>query len=212
MSAAGADFVFIKASQQVEDDQFKHSWKNAKSAGLLRGAYHYLDWRMSELTQAALFTGLLVGDVGELPPVLDLEMNPAPLNLTKGVIQGKVWNFLQAVEKATGRIPMIYSGFYYWLEWMNTNTIWARYPFWLAWYAKESIVKVPPPWPKWTFWQYTDKSVGLAFGGETGGMDLSYFNGTVDELRKFAVIPPVNTLACPFCGHELDQAHWKYTA
>ena len=75
--------VIIKASQQVVDSQFKRSWTNAKAAGLLRGAYHYLDFRHDTMEQAILFTSLLAEDPGELPPILDLEMNPAlALNLS----------------------------------------------------------------------------------------------------------------------------------
>ena len=43
--AAGARFVFIKASQQLwTDEDIFYNWKSAKAAGLLRGAYHFLTW------------------------------------------------------------------------------------------------------------------------------------------------------------------------
>ena len=42
---AGATYVFIKASQATSTDpQFLDNWQKAKDAGLLRGAYHYLDY------------------------------------------------------------------------------------------------------------------------------------------------------------------------
>jgi lysozyme len=182
----GASFVFIKASQRYADEDFIWNWKAAKDAGLLRGAFHFLDWRMNEIDQAKLFVGLLGNDPGELPPILDLEMEPGPYGLSFSIVQGKVWNFMTYVEKALGRIPGIYTGYYYWVEKMNNNSAWARYPFWLAWWASESIIKVPPPWKSWTFWQYSGKGDGLAYGCESKEVDLNLFNGSLDDLKKYA--------------------------
>jgi lysozyme len=234
MVKAGAAFCYAKASQLYPDSRFREYWSEMKSAGILRGAYHYLDWRASELTQAKLFTDTMGGDWGELPPVLDLEMNPAPTSLTIAAeqnfgmnmayhmnptlspekelpehlmlaslysltpseIQGKVWNFLQAVENITKKVPMIYSGYYYWLQWMTPNIGWSRYPFWLAWYASEVYVKVPPPWSRWTIWQYSGNGPGPQYGSTGLSIDMNYFNGTVDELHTFSnvpVTPPIPT-------------------
>ncbi len=71
---AGAVFVFIKASQATfSDPQFKNNWKKAKDAGLLRGAYHYLDYTKSGEEQGDYLADLLLDDPGELPPIVDYE-------------------------------------------------------------------------------------------------------------------------------------------
>jgi lysozyme len=186
MVAAGASFVYVKASELYADSKFSTYWPAAKAAGLIRGAYHYLNFYGSELDQAKLFCALLANDVGELPPVLDLEDNPSLHGLTADIVRGKVWNFLTAVEKATGKVPMLYCGYYYWKQWGDTNAGWTKYLFWLAWYASESYIKVPAPWTKWTFWQYTGNGPGPQYGSQGLSMDMDYFNGTVDELRAFA--------------------------
>ena len=206
---SGASFVYIKASQQVADAKFAVNWKAAKGI-LPRGAYHYLDWRKSELDQANLFVSTMGGDWGELPPVLDLEMDPTNYGMNVAIVRGKIWNFLTAVEKSTGRIPMLYTGYYYWNQWGSKDAGWLHFPFWLAWYAAESIIKVPLPWTKWTFWQYTDRADGHLFGCQSAGVDLSYFNGTIDQLNQFAPVPVVAPLECPWCGHALDPLHWSY--
>ena len=185
--AAGASFAYVKASQQVADARFSANWKNSKGI-LPRGAYHYLDWRMSEILQAKLFCDLLVGDNGELPPVLDLEMDPVASGMSLTQVQGRAMNFLAAVEKATGKIPMIYTGYYYWGSYGNKVAGWAHYPLWLPWYASENIIKTPLPWAHWTFWQYTDRADGHLFGCESAGVDMSYFNGTVAELQAYCKI------------------------
>lgn len=75
---AGAYFVFIKASQDVyADPDFAYNWNAAKAAGLIRGAYHFFDYRKSPKAQADYLTSLLKNDWGELPPVLDFEKHPA---------------------------------------------------------------------------------------------------------------------------------------
>lgn len=193
---AGAEFIFVKSSQQVMDVNFKTNWQGAKDAGLLRGAYHYLDFRKSTLDQAKLFVDLLHNDPGELPPVLDLEMNPMPYGFNAIGVSGKAWEFLTYVEKELNRIPMIYSGYYYWNSWGSNNIGWTHFPFWLAWYAPEFWIRVPKPWTKWTFWQWTDKGGGPTYGSTGLNLDRNWFNGTTAELKKFAigttiVIPPV---------------------
>jgi lysozyme len=186
MVAAGALFVYVKASELYPDSMFATYWPASKAAGLLRGAYHYLNWYGSELDQAKLFCALLEADVGELPPVLDLEDDPTLHGLAADVVRRKVWNFLTDVEKATGKVPMLYCGYHYWKQWGDTNASWAKYPFWLPWYANELFIKVPPPWTKWTFWQYTGNGNGPQYGSHGLSMDMDYFNGTSDELKAFA--------------------------
>jgi lysozyme len=184
--SAGAEFVICKSSQFTEDTTFKSNWKMSKDAGLLRGAYHYLDWRKSELEQAKLFVDLLHNDPGELPPVADYEMHPELYGITNAVACGKLWNFVTYVERELKVTPMIYSGYYTWKEMGGTSIGWAKYPLWLPWYNREWIVRPPPPWKKWTYWQWTDRGNAAEFGSTGLNLDRNWFNGTSEELRKFA--------------------------
>lgn len=207
---AGAEFVFCKSSQIFEDDTFKANWKMAKDAGLLRGAYHYLDWRKSELEQAKLFVGLLEADHGELPPVADYEMHPELYGIEYSVAAGRLWNFVTYVEKALGVVPIIYSGFYTWKKMGSPNIGWAKYPFWLPWYNSEAWIRfctlreggtgAPKPWKNWTFWQFTDKGDSAAFGSTGKNFDRNWFNGTSEELKKFATGTAVITPQVPIAG------------
>ena len=44
------------------------------------------------------------------------------------------------------------------------------------------------PWKSnhkpWKFWQYTNAGDGLAYGAESKAIDLNWFNGTLDNLKK----------------------------
>ena len=100
--AAGITFMYTKASQRAVDVVYGRNMEGAKAAGLLRGAFHYLDLGISELTQADMFIETIKNDPGELPPVLDFEQDPNGIqypNLTKAIRQGKAWNFVDRVQK-----------------------------------------------------------------------------------------------------------------
>lgn len=211
MKSAGASFVICKAGQRnFQDEKFSTYWPDAKAAGLLRGAYWFYDWAAGDIAQAQLFCNILGGDWGELPMVLDYEM--APTNMTQNEAQGHAWNFLQEVERISGKVPMIYTGYYFWISWGSTSSGWLKYPFWLAWYANESIIKVPQPWSHWDFWQYSSNGPGPTYGAQGLSMDMNYFNGTVEELFAWANIDEVTTAHnlsihgphyCTVCGAQL---------
>ena len=40
----------------------------------------------------------------------------------------------------------------------------------------------------WTFWQYTASGDGPAFGAESKAIDVNLFNGSMEDLKKFAGI------------------------
>ena len=65
---------------------------------------------------------------------------------------------------------------------------WAKdYPLWLAQYPNNYVEgsqpSLPRGWFKWTFWQYSEKG---AVNGINAKVDLDLFNGTLEELYKFA--------------------------
>jgi lysozyme len=198
MVANGASFVYMKASQGFTDKTFVRNWKASKEAGILRGAYAYLDWQTSELDQAKKFVALLKDDSGELPPMLDFE--EPTVGISKDLASARALNFLAYVEQALGRIPGLYTYFYYFHDYAATNVKFARYPLWLASYTQEAVIQIPLPWSSWNIWQYTSSGDGVAFGAESPKIDLNYINGTKEELYMFANIPVPHPAICPTCG------------
>lgn len=191
---AGAAFVFIKASQATfTDARFQENWRKAKEAGLLRGAYHYLDYSKPGEEQATYFANLLQDDPGELPPVVDYEEkrsdnNPAiALQFLKAflnTLKGRTEIFQDARYNA----PMIYTSPAFWSLYgdQTDREYWWQFPLWLAHWTTSSTPQVPAPWPMWTFWQFTSKGPGDVFGVESLAIDLNRFNGTLKELLEFA--------------------------
>ena len=203
--AKGAKFVFIKSSQRLwTDEDILYNWKTAKAAGLLRGAYHFLDWDVSPKEQAQYAWSIIESVPGELPPVIDFEYwNPPPPNA-----YDILWNYLVEMERLSGKKPIIYTGAFFWDAHGTDADVWKNYPLWLASYSTQEYMEYNldrlTPWDKWTFWQWSDKGDGLAFGAESLGLDMNYFNGTLDELKKFAGIittptpePPTNEVISP---------------
>jgi len=184
MKAAGADFVFIKASQaNWADEDIIFNWNNALAAGMLRGAYHFLDWIVDPVKQADYFCDLIEHDPGELPPVCDFEwwnMDNMPSNASTILKR-----FLERVELRLGVVPMIYTAPGFWQPYGSTDPYWKHYYLWIASWGNMNP-SVPAPWTEYTFHQWTDKGDGLKYGTESLNVDMNQFNGTTADLLKFA--------------------------
>ena len=191
--AAGQRFVFAKASEgdSYSDPTFDDNWRGAKSAGLLRGAYHFFHNNMDAKKQANRFIDYVksMSDDGELPPVLDLETNDGQ---TKDKIISRVKTWLDIVESAFNRRPILYSRAYFLQDYFSEvgggPPTWAReYPLWLAQYPnvylEGSQPALPRGWFQWTFWQYSQTG---RVNGINAKVDLNVFNGSLEQLYRFA--------------------------
>ena len=77
LPGAGVRFAIIRLSNNMSlDTRFNENWAAARTAGVLRGAYHYFNPTTSATGQANFFVDHLLsrgfGD-GDLPPMLDIE-------------------------------------------------------------------------------------------------------------------------------------------
>jgi GH25 family lysozyme M1 (1,4-beta-N-acetylmuramidase) len=191
--ATGQRFVFVKTTEGdfYKDPTFDDNWLGAKSAGLLRGAYHFFRANADGKKQAKKFIDYIksTGDDGDLPPVLDLETHDGQKN-DKIIARAKEW--LDEVENTFGKRPIIYSGQYFLQDYFSEAgggpPKWAKdYPLWLAQYPNNysdgQQPSLPRGWFKWTFWQYSEKG---KVNGVNDKVDLNVFNGTLEELYQFA--------------------------
>jgi lysozyme len=181
--AAGAHFVYIKSSQATfTDPRFIENWRNAREAGLLRGAYHYLDYTKPAEQQAKYFHDLLKSDMGELPLVVDFEHRTEDnVNLPKTYLRQFVDYLL-----SQSTTPMIYTSPSFWTTYGDSSIYWYQFPLWIAHYTLASAPIVPPPWLDWKFWQFTHKGPGELFGAESASIDVNRFNGSLEELNLLA--------------------------
>lgn len=180
VKAAGMVFAFAKATQGTSevDPEFARNWTGMRAAGLVRGAYHYLDPGEDAAAQAAHFLATVEFEPGDLPPVLDVEVADG----VPGEALGEaVRTWLEKVAAASGVQPILYSD----LSFLGSElaTGFGTYPLWIADYS--SAPPTPPAaWRDWTFWQYTD-SGGVS--GVDGQVDRDRYRGTTAGFQRLLI-------------------------
>lgn len=179
VAADGVSFAFLKATESTDwsDPLFASNWEGAKTAGILRGAYHFFRPEHDGASQAAHFLGTVTTTSTDLPPVLDIEVRDS-IPTARIVSEARSW--LEKVEEATGVVPIIYTDRTFWNA-LDAGSF-DRYPLWIAEYGVDSPT-LPAGWTSWTFWQHTSSGHVPGIGG---AVDESVFNGSLDELRRLS--------------------------
>jgi lysozyme len=178
---AGIVGVIHKATQGLAyvDPTYEEHRDAALDAGLLWGAYHF-GTGSDGVQQAAFFLEKVLPKKDTLL-VLDLEANPQGPSMTLEEARA----FVTHVQQATGRWPGLYSGHYLKdLLGTATDSVLANCWLWLAQYGPTAVV--PPNWPTWTMWQYTDGGLGPEPHDVPGigRCDRDQFNGPLGGLQK----------------------------
>lgn len=193
VKAAGKKYAIMRAAHAMKvDTKFDYNWKQCHAVGLHCGVYQYFEPAEDPIKQADLLLSMM-GKLGpgDLPPVIDVESKTGSTPSQTAAAVGK---WIAHVEKAVGRKPMIYTGFYFWKDNVGSNAF-ASYPLWHAQYCTSCCPKIAVPWTKWHFWQHS--STG-SVSGISGNVDLNRWDGTAAALAAFAVTtpPPVCTAKC----------------
>ncbi len=178
---SGVRYCFLKATEGVQsrDPLFLKNWAALKSVGIVRSAYHFFIASKDPVVQANNFLGLTrsIWESNDLPPVLDLEKSYG-LGADQVINQAGIW--LDTVEKAIGRRPILYTFPSFWNDALgNSPRLGANYKLWIAHYETNNPW-VPGGWKSWTFHQYSESGTTP---GITGPCDLNNFNGNLDTLQ-----------------------------
>lgn len=186
-SATNAGFI---------DAQFDNSYHNAKSQGIIFGAYHWMDARRSGEYQANYYLDNIYRKYKiDLPPVLDWEESEGIAKGKAFIEQTRIW--LNIVESATGRVPILYTARWYTDNFYSVDMAWMnRYPLWVAHYANVSYPLLPKAWTDYMMWQYASNASyphytksggnGYDWGSQQKGLDMNWFKGTMDDLLRLA--------------------------
>jgi lysozyme len=183
---AGKVFAFARVSDGTAhpDSQFARNWPAMKTAGIIRGVYQFFRASVDPTAQANLLLSKLQAagglQPGDLPPVIDIETADGQSNAT---VVARMRTWLTRLEQAVGRKPLIYTAA------MMSSVLgnnFSSYPLWVANYTTQCPL-MPSDWTSWKFWQ---KSSTGSVGGISGNVDLDVFNGTLSDLRAFAIEPP----------------------
>ncbi len=181
VAADGVDFAFIRVSDGTGflDPDFDYNWEGAAGVGIVRGAYQFFRPDQGGVEQAELLLDVM-GPLGadDLPPVIDVE---ATEGFSPSEIADEIGLWIDTVEAAIGRAPIIYTSPYFWNNSVESDDF-ADYPLWIAnW--EVSCPNLPDPWSDWAFWQDSDDG---SVSGISGVVDTDYFNGSLADLLAFA--------------------------
>jgi lysozyme len=179
--AAGIVGVIHKATQGTSfvDPMYQINREKAQQVGLLWGAYHF-GVGADGVEQADYFLQIVQPGAQDLL-VLDFEANPQGPSMNLEEARA----FVTHISQSSGRFPGLYAGAYL-KELLGTHSdpLLAQCWFWLSQFGPTAVV--PPNWPAWTMWQYTDGALGpppYDVPG-IGRCDRDKFNGDLNRLKK----------------------------
>jgi lysozyme len=175
MEGVKIDFAYIKATEGTNflDSHYFQNWWRVKDANIPRGAYHFFIPSKSAVAQAQHFCRVVKLKKGDLPPVLDVEIesNKSAEEIRKGV---RAW--LIKVENKYGMKPIIYTNADFYKRILSGH--FDEYPLWVAHYGFLDKPKVDK---KWLFWQISEEA---NINGIAHKVDFNVFNGTLEDLNK----------------------------
>lgn len=182
VAGAGYKFAITRFSDgYYHDTKFAQNWQGIKSVGMIRGVYQYFEPNEDPVTQAnQLLDAIGALGPGDLPVMLDVETpsnNPSP-----AVYRQRIHQWVDRITQATGRAPMIYTGHYYWPQYVGTSEF-SDLPLVHAQYTSAACPNIPDAWSSWVMWQYS--STG-SVPGIAGNVDMDRFNGTLEQLQALA--------------------------
>jgi lysozyme len=184
------------------DPSYRVRRPQAEAAGLLWGAYHFGTRQYPGARQAAAFLAATQPGPATLM-ALDFEPNDGNPRNTMTLAQAEA--FVQAIEQATGRLPLVYTH----PSWadgvpsgrgkvrltapISSSSILARCDLWLADYREEP--QLPSAWAAkgWRLWQYAgnETEADAAYGSEPKAVagvshcDRNLFAGDAPALYRF---------------------------
>lgn len=179
----GVEFVFIKSSEGSGfiDPAFAANLAEARAAGLLVAAYHYVRSNATAAAQVANVARVVPKDVPVIP---DVEANSGGVKLAADVVDG--------LRAAGYKVPLLYLPRWYWQQIGSPSlTGWALPPLWSSRYPDNVVGSIADeyadvPSSYWTGYgglgvtvlQFTS-SVRVA-GHQP--LDANAFNGTREQL------------------------------
>jgi len=175
----GIHFAYAKATQgnDFSDPEFKKNWAGMKAEGIARGSYHFYVANIDPEEQAKFFISEVDSiTMKDMPPMLDLEGSGIG-GLSKRKYMSNVLKWLDEVEKAFGRRPIIYTDNPFANEHL-TDPQFAKYHLWIAEYGP--VAHIPKTWKEngWIIWQHTASEKMAGVNGVTDG-DMLVGDATV---------------------------------
>lgn len=166
-------FIFVKATEgsTIQDPKYAEYYNSIRKLNIPVGSYHFFSYKSSGKEQARNFLSTVKYQRGDLPLVLDAEF--AKKMPDKEQIKKELLDFMTVVYGKTGRSPIIYCPYKYYLLYLKNNLP-MECKLWIVDYQGK-------PDCDWTFWQTTEK---YKVGGIKGYVDFNLFYGSKKKLKN----------------------------
>lgn len=180
VATEGVQFAFVKATEgrQHLDKKYCDNWQEMKRVGILRGAYHFFRPSIDAEEQARNFMNIVDMQYGDLPPVVDVEIDEG---LDREVVIEGLKKWLYLIEMEYSVRPIIYTHYKFYNQFI-AGQFDNRYPIWIAKYGGD-----PPRLGggvNWSFWQYGNRG---KLRGVDGYVDFNVFSGSREDLEKLCL-------------------------
>jgi GH25 family lysozyme M1 (1,4-beta-N-acetylmuramidase) len=179
----GIDFVFLKSTEgsSFVDPTFAANLAEARAAGQLVAAYHYVKSNATAAAQVANVAHVVPKNVAVIP---DVEANSGGVALVR--------DFVDKLRAAGYRVPLLYLPRWYWQQ-IGSPSLAGLPPLWSSRYPDNVVGTLGAEWGRVpsSYWNgYGGLSVAVlqfTSSARVAGrqpLDANAFNGTRDELIK----------------------------
>lgn len=183
-------YAIATHGESGRDGQFEANWGAMKGAGVLRGACHFFQPARAADAQIKHFLKTIgKPEPGDLPPALRVKSVRTVTGLEQwnAVDQERraamILEWLDAVEKAVGRPPVIFTNRRFLSEHLRGTSALSRFDLWIADYGESAEPGHLGAWGHWKFWRYTESGSVV---GVNGPVSMDRFNGSLRDLRAYA--------------------------
>ncbi|MFB9253398.1 glycoside hydrolase family 25 protein, partial [Sphaerisporangium melleum] len=192
--SSGVEIATMKATRgtDVTDPWFTKDFTAARAAGLAVAPYHFYaasspntgSAQADHFIAALRSVGYTGQRAGELPPVFDFEWDEANGGCWPYVTVADAKAWLDKVQKAFGRKPIIYTTKSFISSCLGGSTAFGGYPLQVAEWSEVNSPKLPAGWNTWLLWQYSCSA--RVPGVADTDVCVDVFNGTQATLNAMA--------------------------
>jgi lysozyme len=172
-------FAYIKATEGTTytDKNFDKNFTNAQKTNIKVGAYHFLSYDSSGPSQAENFIAKVPKLPGMLPPMIDIEFDPATVLPTQEVSDQIIAELIGIIEEFYGAKPVLYVNYDSYEMFVRGK--YQDYPIWICDINKPAEM---PEDQKVTLWQYSHTGRLQGVNKGNSNVDLNIFTGSMDEF------------------------------
>lgn len=164
-------YVYLKATEGTGyiDDTYSYNFQACKRVGLKVGSYLFFRPNLSAKAQFDLFVSQVDTKKQDLLPLVDVEVVKG---VSTSVLQTRLLELCELLEKEYGKKPLIYTGRNFYNKYIHGNSRLRAYKFFIASYSFDEPSLYGDD--EYLMWQYT--STGRV-RGIRGDVDMSRLVG-----------------------------------